>query len=169
MYKNMPIYFTFFLMVLITALPMNSNASIENKSTHPDSYYASLKTDEANVRTGPSVRYPIQWVYKKPGWPIQITAKFENWRKIRDVHGEAGWINKNLINSKRNVLINTKGIQEVYRLPLITSSVVFIAESGVIAELLSCKDNWCKISFATQEGWVEAKHLWGVDDNETIK
>lgn len=124
-------------------------------------YFASIRADEANIRTGPNVRYPIRWVYKKENWPVKVISKFENWRKIEDMYGEAGWIYSNLLSSKRRVITQSAGVQEIYRLPLITSKVVAIAESGVIADLDFCKNGWCKISIKEREGWIQESHLWG--------
>src|SRR5476649_1199442 len=42
--------------------------------------FASLRSDEVNVRTGPGTRYPVDWVFKRKGMPIEIVAEYENWR-----------------------------------------------------------------------------------------
>lgn len=129
-------------------------------------YFASIKAEEANVRTGPSVRYPIQWVYQRPNWPVEVTATFEGWRKIRDIKGEAGWIHESLLTGKRNTVVNTNGVQEIYKLPIDNSKVVAIAESGVVAKLDECKKKWCKIKANNKKGWIESKYLWGVKKDE---
>ena len=46
--------------------------------------FASLRSDEVNVRTGPGTRYPVDWVFKRKAMPVEIVAEYENWRKIRD-------------------------------------------------------------------------------------
>lgn len=132
-------------------------------------YYASIKSDEANIRSGPSVRYPILWLYKRHSWPVQITATFERWRKISDIHGEVGWIHESLLSNKRYVLIKTDGSLELYRLPLLTAAKVAIVENGVIAELQECKNEWCKVQAENIEGWVESKNLWGVNKYEVVE
>ena len=100
------------------------NGSVWAKSTSETPYYASIKADEANVRTGPSIRYPIQWIYKKENWPVKVTATFERWRKINDIDGEAGWMHESLLTGRRNAIIQSNGVQEIYRLPILTSAVV---------------------------------------------
>ena len=125
-------------------------------------YYASIKSDKANIRSGPSVRYPILWMYKRPDWPVKVTAQFERWRKISDTHGEIGWIHESLLSNKRHVLVATNGATELFRLPLLTSSKVAIVENGVIAAWEECKPKWCKISIENVEGWIETDKLWGV-------
>lgn len=126
-------------------------------------YYASIKSDEANIRSGPSARYPILWTYKRHNWPVKVTASFERWRKISDINGEIGWIHEVLLSNKNYVLIKAEGVQEVYRLPLPNSTKVFIAENGVVAELKECKNSWCKIKVEKNEGWLKEDNLWGVE------
>jgi SH3-like domain-containing protein len=46
--------------------------------------YASLKTDRVNLREGPSKDHPTKWVYERAGLPVEITAEFEIWRRVRD-------------------------------------------------------------------------------------
>lgn len=132
-------------------------------------YYASIKTDKANVRTGPSVKYPIKWIYKRQNWPVQVTASFESWRKISDIDGEAGWVHETLLTSKRNVVVKKEGIQEVYRLPITTSTILMMLETGVISELLECKNTWCKIKQSGKKGWVQGQNLWGIYEQEYLK
>jgi len=132
-------------------------------------YFASIKASEANVRTGPSVKYPIRWLYQKRHWPIQVTATFEDWRKITDIHGEAGWIHKSLLTSRRYAIIQSDSVEEVYRLPLMNSAVVAIVEKGVITRLESCKKQWCKIEVNEQKGWISQSNLWGTSKGEIIE
>lgn len=131
-------------------------------------YYASIKSNEANIRSGPSVRYPIEWLYKRQNWPVKVTATFERWRKISDSQGEIGWIHESLLSNSRYGLVKTQGVQEVYRLPLTTSAKVFIVENGVVVYIKSCKDDWCKIRTDGHEGWIRSENLWGIDKGEVI-
>lgn len=132
-------------------------------------YYASIKSDEANIRSGPSARYPIQWTYKRRNWPVQVTATFERWRKISDIHGEIGWVHEVLLSNKRYGIVKTDGVQEIYRLPLLTSKKVFIVENGVAVELKECKNDWCKIRSENHEGWLKTENIWGVNKGEIIE
>lgn len=131
-------------------------------------YYASIKSVEANIRTGPSVRYPIEWLYKRQNWPVKVTATFERWRKISDAHGEIGWIHESLLSSSRYGLVKTEGVQEVYRLPLNTSAKIFLVENGVVVYIKECKSEWCKIRTEGREGWIRQESLWGLDKGEVI-
>ena len=46
--------------------------------------FVSLKSDRVNVRSGPNKDQEVRWVYTRAGMPVEITAEFENWRRIRD-------------------------------------------------------------------------------------
>jgi SH3-like domain-containing protein len=39
--------------------------------------FASLRSDTVYMRAGPGERFPIEWVYKRKGYPIQIIDSFE--------------------------------------------------------------------------------------------
>ena len=45
--------------------------------------YVSLKSDHVNVRAGPTKDNDVSWVYTRAGLPVEITAEFENWRRVR--------------------------------------------------------------------------------------
>src|SRR5262245_37242621 len=64
--------------------------------------FASLRSDEANVRSGPGTRYPIDWVFRRKGMPVEIVAEYENYRKIRDWQGASGWVHQSLLTGKRS-------------------------------------------------------------------
>ena len=77
--------------------------------------FASLRSDEVNVRTGPGTRYPVDWVFKRKSMPVEIVAEYENWRKIRDWQGASGWVHQSLLTGKRSFLISTKAADRTRR------------------------------------------------------
>ncbi len=123
--------------------------------------FVSLKAERANLRVGPGRRYPIEWVYTRPGLPLLVIANFDQWRWVRDHEGTKGWMHKSLLSVHRTVLI-MEGVQTVHERPLSGSPAVLRAEAGVIANLLACEEGWCRIALAGEEGWVRETALWGV-------
>ena len=123
--------------------------------------FVSLKAARANLRVGPGRRYPIEWVYTRPGLPLLVIAHFDQWRWVRDHEGTKGWMHKSLLSGRRTTLI-MGGVQTVHQRPVSGSPAVLRAEAGVIADLLGCKDGWCRIALAGEEGWVRESALWGV-------
>ena len=52
--------------------------------------YVSLKSDHVNLREGPSKDHRTVWVFQRAGLPVEITAEFEIWRKVRDFRRHGG-------------------------------------------------------------------------------
>ena len=77
-----------FILMAFPALAEDINGSAIKTSGLPLPRYVSLKSDKVYVRTGPSVRYPIRWIYQKSDIPVEIVEEFDVWRKIRDSEGE---------------------------------------------------------------------------------
>ena len=122
--------------------------------------FVSLKAERANLRVGPGRRYPIEWVYTRPGLPLLVIANFDQWRWVRDHEGTKGWMHKSLLSTRRTVVV-MNGVQTMRERPLSGSPAVLRAEAGVIADLRGCEDGWCKIALAGEEGWMPENSLWG--------
>src|SRR6187401_2096362 len=67
--------------------------------------YVSLKSDRVNVRAGPTKDHAVAWVFTRPGLPVEVTAEFENWRRIRDSEGAEGWVYHSLLSGKRTAVV----------------------------------------------------------------
>ncbi len=131
--------------------------------------FVTLKSDETNVRSGPGTRYPIQWVYRREGLPVEVIDEFELWRKIRDVEGTSGWVHKTMLSGERNAIIKGKTARLVLATPEPDSRAVLKAEPLVTARLVECDQAWCRIQISGRKGWIEKKFLWGVYPNETFE
>src|ERR1700750_2734178 len=70
--------------------------------------FVSIKTDRVNVRGGPDKDHDVAWIYTRVGWPVEITAEFENWRRIRDSDGTEGWVYHSLLSGKRTGMVTAK-------------------------------------------------------------
>ena len=132
-------------------------------------YYASIKSGEVNVRIGPNVRYPIQWIFVKKNEPIEVVAIFEQWRKIRDINGDEGWINASMLSSKRYAVTIGDAKIILYKKADKNSSIIAEAEPGIRASLLKCKEEMCNIEIGKIKAWVLRKNLWGLYKDEEIK
>lgn len=163
----------FFAVIFVAVsfpVPILAQDNIFNRSGQPIPRFVSLKSDKVFVRAGPGVRYPVKWVFKKRGYPIEIKQEFDTWRKVRDHMGEEGWIHQTLLSGKRRVLIQgDKGDDAViYKKPITESQPVAALEANVIAVLERCAGNWCRVEVGGFKGWIERKSLWGVYEGEQI-
>jgi SH3-like domain-containing protein len=131
--------------------------------------FVSLKSDEANVRTGPGTRYPIQWVYRRAGMPVEVVEEYDLWRKIRDVEGTTGWVHKTMLDGRRTVMIKGKEARVMRLEPEAKAKPILKAEPMVIARVVECQKDWCRIQLSARKGWIEKKHLWGVYPDEIFE
>ncbi|RZI47230.1 hypothetical protein EDM53_03250 [Rickettsiales endosymbiont of Peranema trichophorum] len=149
----------------------------QSKSRLPIPRFVSLKPDEVNLRSGPGFQYPIKWSYKRKGYPMEVSAEFENWRQLRDIDGTEGWVNGNLITPKRRIVaipkgkINTGDHQEIMLLkyPNETARPVVRIEYGVIGDVKKCNQHWCKVVIRSYSGWIKKENIWGVYKDEIIR
>ncbi len=151
-----------FVLGCILAAP----ALAANTSGLPIPRWVSLKTAEANVRTGPGTRYPIQWVYRREGMPVEVIEEFDIWRKIRDAEGTTGWVHKTMLDGKRNAVIHSKDDAILRAEPVAKARPLLKIEPQVIAKLIECEKDWCRIQVSGRKGWVEKKYLFGVYKEE---
>lgn len=129
--------------------------------------FASLRSDEVNVRTGPGTRYPVDWVFKRKAMPVEIVAEFENWRKIRDWQGASGWVHQSLLTGKRSFIIASKATS-LHKTPASSAEVVARLEPEVMGEIRSCAGDWCRVKVSGVSGWIERTGMWGVYKSEPI-
>lgn len=127
-------------------------------------YWATLRFDEVNMRKGPSENYPIDWVYKRKGLPVQVIRLRESWRLVQDPDGTQGWIASSQLSPKLGALIIGDGVVELRETASATSPILWQAEPGVVGELLRCRDSFCEIDIAGKSGWVLATRIWGAGE-----
>jgi SH3-like domain-containing protein len=134
--------------------------------------FASLKTDRVNLREGPSKEHATKWVYQRAGLPVEITAEFEIWRRIRDSEGVDGWVLHSLLSGRRTALVTPNKKAEnskIYVRPAEGSDLAATLQSGVIVNLRKCDGAWCQVDGDGFKGYIEQFKLWGVYPNEKIE
>lgn len=133
--------------------------------------FVTLKADKVNVRRGPSSEHPVAFVFQRKGLPVEITAEFENWRKIRDSDGSEGWILQSMLSGRRNGFVaqwsDSKGIM-LRSEPTPRSGVEAQLQPGVLASIENCDGQWCEISTSGYDGYVAQNQLWGVYPGEVV-
>lgn len=154
------------LSLFMLAAPLAANAQTASGLTIPR--FVALKSAETNVRTGPGTRYPIQWVFRREGMPVEVIDEFELWRKVRDSEGTAGWVHKTMIAGKRNVMVKGKQPQIVRGDADAKAKPLLKVEPAVVMRLVECTAEWCRIQVTGRKGWIEKKYLWGVYKEETF-
>ena len=126
--------------------------------------YVSLKSNDVNLRVGPSINYPIKLKYIKKNLPIEVVDEYNVWRKVKDHENNIGWIHKSLIKGDRFILTNNKNVKNIYNRP--NGKLVGVIKSNNIINLENCLVDWCYISHVEISGWISKDYVWGVYKNE---
>ena len=128
--------------------------------------FVSLKSNDANIRVGPSVNYPIKLKYVFQNLPLEIIDEFDVWRKSRDHEGNIGWVHKSLIKGDRFILVNYNTNKDVKLYNIPNGKIIGIIKKNNILDLNLCILNWCKVTQNKFSGWLLKKNIWGVYDTE---
>jgi SH3-like domain-containing protein len=164
--------------VIAAALTLTNTAQIARAGGDPTSSglpvprFVSLKADRVTVRGGPDKDHDVAWIYTRVGWPVEITAEFENWRRIRDSDGSEGWVYHSLLSGKRMAAVQLKtktDLAPLYAKADAKSALTAQLQVGVLGGVKQCNGSWCQISGDGFDGWIEQNELWGVYPNEKIE
>lgn len=135
--------------------------------------FVSLKSAKVNLRIGPGLNYPVDWMYLKSGLPVEIIQEFDNWRKVRDADGTEGWVNQSLLSGRRTAIVTPWQRSKEARLPLRKEArddapMVAEVEPGVVGTIRTCNGEWCEMEFSGTRGWISQSQVWGAYPDETV-
>ncbi|MEX2033878.1 MAG: SH3 domain-containing protein, partial [Xanthobacteraceae bacterium] len=133
--------------------------------------FVSLKADRVNMHIGPAKTYEVKWVYQRAGLPVEVTAEFEIWRRIRDVDGVEGWVYHSLLSGRRTGLAIAKAkdaLIPLYENADLESALVAKLEAGVLGSIKRCREGWCRVAGRGFAGWIQQVRLWGVYPDEKV-
>ncbi|MBP0484340.1 SH3 domain-containing protein [Sagittula salina] len=127
--------------------------------------YVSMKAAEGNVRRGPSLSHRIDWVFKRRDMPLEVTAEFGHWRRVRDRDGAGGWVHYSLLSGVRTVVVE-EDMTPLYQRADTNSGINARLQAGVIARLDECGIDWCRLIADGYKGWAPKTAVWGVGPEE---
>ncbi len=139
-----------------------------NASGQPIPRFVSLNSDEVNVRSGPGVRYPIQWIYQRRNMPMQVIAEYDTWRKVRDWEGTEGWVHRAMLSGRRGAIITVDEIT-LREEPNLASPALARLMNGVVGLIDQCGKSWCQMETHGLEGWVPRDAVWGLFKDESFQ
>ena len=157
------------LIIFIISLNNISIANVGNETGLEIPRFISLKSDNTNIRIGPSKNYPIVIKFIQKNYPLKVIDEYDEWRKVKDFKNNTGWVHKSLISGKRSGLILSNNNQAIKALNTINGKVIGLIGEGNIVSINKCDIDWCFVSFMSYKGWVNKKNIWGVKQNETYK
>ena len=162
----------FAAVLLVAAWSLEAIAAAETADTNPSGLpiprFVSLRSDEVNLRTGPGLTYPIDWIYRRSGMPVEVVEEFDTWRKIRDWEGTEGWVHQSMLDGKRTFVVIGSDVQRMRLAPEADAHPAARLSPGVIGNLLECGPTWCRGDVQGYHGWIERNLIFGVLPNETF-
>lgn len=151
-------FFFLVLLSVLSAVPLH--AAEEETESRALPRFVSIRAKEVNIRTGPGERYPIDWVMRAKGWPLQVVAEYDNWRRVKDWEGHSGWVHRAMLSNQKAGVIQVE-TTTLRRAPSDEGTPIAFVKMGTHAEIKKCEKNWCEVEFNDEKGWVPAKTIWG--------
>ena len=156
-----------FISILIFSKVCNADIGKETGLEIPR--YVSLKSDDANIRVGPSMNYPIEIKYIIKNYPLKVLEEYQDWRKVEDFKKNIGWIHKSLISGARTGIVSSKNNKNIELFNTLHGNIIGEIGRGNIVNLEKCKIDWCLVSVGNFKGWMDKNYIWGVKEKEIIK
>ncbi len=131
--------------------------------------FASLRSDDVNMRAGPGTRYRIDWVYRRRDLPMEIEREFDVWRWVRDPEGIQGWVHQATLMGRRSFVV--ENAEATLRSdPNDAAPAVAILKPGVIGRIRSCaaSSDWCDVQTGSYRGYIRRQAFWGLLPGEAI-
>jgi SH3-like domain-containing protein len=150
--------------------PNENSTATPNEPSLPVPRFVSFRTDPVNLRTGPGVRYPVEWIYMRRRLPVEIIAEFETWRQIRDVDGAEGWVHQSMLSGRRTGMIKGQA-QALRKTNADQSDTLAMLEPGVVIDVQRCpgESPFCRVEVNGMQGWLKRDQFWGVYPQEKIE
>ena len=175
-----PIRFALGLLVALGVCVPGASAQMRKgtDSGLPLPRFVSVKAKTANLRVGPGRDYRVEWVFVRPGLPVEIVAEFDNWRRVRDAEGTEGWLFGALLSGRRTAVVapwrqdESAAPLSLHKRPGIDAPLVARVEPGVMGEVIECDGEWCRFQpegDGSRPGWLRQVDVWGVYPGEMIE
>ncbi len=164
--------------VIPAAPPAETNAGPSEKAPEAEKpegdaaklpRFASLRSDDVNMRAGPGTRYRIDWVYKRRDLPVEIEREFDVWRWVRDADGIQGWVHQATLMGRRSFIVE-KADATLRSEASDSSAAVATLKDGVIGRIRSCEasSDWCNVQAGSYRGYLRREQFWGALPGEAI-
>ena len=129
------------------------------QSSITEEKFLSLKKNKVNVRYGPSLDYPIKYIYRKVNLPVKLIDKKDNMRRVIFFDNNSGWIHSSQLKKSNSIIILEDKI--LFKKPSNFSKPIVRLEKGRLLVVKKCENSWCKITTDDYSGWIKAKNIWG--------
>ena len=156
--------FIYFIFICLSVAYYNfaNGKSVGQSTGYKLPRYVSLKSNESNLRVGASKEYPIVLTYIIENFPLEITNEYQQWREVKDINGNQGWMHKSLFQGDRYGIIKNNHSEptQIFNKP--KGDVIWKIGNRNIIKINKCLTSWCHINFDGSKGWINKINLWGV-------
>jgi SH3-like domain-containing protein len=149
-------------LLLSSGLPLAVGGESGSDTGLPIPRFVSLRADTVNMRAGPGLRYPIEWVFKRQGLPVAVLEEFHAWRKVRTADGTQGWVHAAMLTGKRTARVVGRSMRALLAEPSDTAATVALVEPGAIGNLDDCNGAYCRVDLGAHSGWLKRSDIFGV-------
>ena len=165
-------------LIAANAAPASAAGESGNGSGLPIPRFVSLKSDKVQLHHGPGTEFPVAWVFRRAGLPVEITRETDAWSEVRDAEGTTGWVLGSMLSGRRTAVVlpweQKAGQQQPTSAALrdddsASARPLAYVEAGVLASIISCDGRWCRISVGGFRGYIEQVKLWGAYQCEVIR
>ena len=143
----------------VTLITLATPALAADKGEVP--YWASLRSDEVNMRVGPGEDYKISWVYRRAALPLKVLRLKESWRLVQDPEGTQGWMMSRFLTRERGAIVIGHGPAEMRQKGEAGARLQWQVAPGVVGKLGGCSRGWCAFEVTGRFGFVPQDRLWG--------
>ena len=128
--------------------------------------YVSLQSNKSNLRVGASKDYPKILTYVVKNFPIEITNEYKQWREVKDIDGNQGWMHESLFQGDRYGIIKTNHSEpsQIFNKP--KGTIIWKIGNRNIVKINKCLKYWCHINFDGARGWINKVNIWGAYKEE---
>ena len=125
-----------------------------------DKAFLMLKNNKVNVRYGPSLDYPIKYIYRKINLPLEVIDRKDNFRKIIDHKKNSGWIHRSQLKKSKSLITTSSKI--LFKRPTKFSKPLAKLDKGRLLIIKKCEKDWCNVRTDNYSGWIEKNNIWGI-------
>ena len=131
----------------------------QNAKSNESIKFLDLKNNKVNVRYGPSLDYPIKFVYKKINYPVKLIDKKDNFRRVIDHKKNSGWIHISQLKKSSSIIALEDKI--LFKKASKFSKPIVKLQAGRLLIIKKCLSQWCKVKVDKYTGWIRNNNVWG--------
>lgn len=149
---------------LLTALTLLNLAAPAAAQEAKVPYWASIRSEEVNMRVGPAEEYQIAWVYRRPQLPLKVLRMKDGWRLVQDPDGAKGWMNQRFLTRQRTGYVVGKEPADMRQTGEVGAKLLWRIAPGNVGLLGDCNAGWCQFEMGKRKGFIEQRRLWGAGE-----